>query len=151
MTVLDWVLLTVWLGVTLAGFWKGAMRFVLGGGGVVAGVWLAVVAGSDLAHSLEPLVGEGWVSSLAGVVLPVLLCVGLGLVAGWGFEKTLRALHLGWLNRLAGALLAGLVAAVLLAVLVIFACGVSPAFAEQVAESRLVPFLSRALQLLFPA
>lgn len=33
MTVLDWVLLTVWFGVTLAGFWKGAMRFVLGGGG----------------------------------------------------------------------------------------------------------------------
>ena len=148
MTVLDWVLLTVWFGVTLAGFWKGAMRFVLGGGGVVAGVWLAVVAGADIAHSLAPVVGEGWLAQVIGAALPLLLCVALGLVAGWGFERTLKALHLGWLNRLAGALLAGLVAAVLLAVLVIFACGVSPAFAEQVAESRLVPFLSRALGLL---
>ena len=52
-------------------------------------------------------------SAAAGVILPVLLCAGLGLVAGWGFEKTLRALHLGWLNRLAGAGLAGAVAAAL--------------------------------------
>lgn len=114
-------------------------------------MWLAVVAGADIAHSLAPVVGEGWLSQAVGAALPLLLCVGLGLVAGWGFERTLKALHLGWLNRLAGALLAGLVAAVLLAVLVVFACGVSPTFAEQVAESRLVPWLSRVLGFLLPS
>ena len=46
MTPLDWVLVVVWLGLTLGGFWKGAVRIIFGGGGLAAGLWLAVVAGA---------------------------------------------------------------------------------------------------------
>ena len=47
MTVLDWGLLIVWLGVALCGFWKGAVRIVFGLGGAIAGIWFAAVAGAD--------------------------------------------------------------------------------------------------------
>ena len=30
MTVVDWVLIVVWLGLTLGGFWKGAVRIIFG-------------------------------------------------------------------------------------------------------------------------
>ena len=33
MTVVDWVLVVVWLGLTLGGVWKGAVRIIFGGGG----------------------------------------------------------------------------------------------------------------------
>ena len=93
MTVLDWVLVVVWSGITLGGFFKGAIRIVFGFGGLALGLWSAAV-----------------------------LC----LLAGWGMERTLEALKLGCLNRLLGAALAGAAAAVVLAVLLLTAVGLSP-------------------------
>ena len=55
MTVLDWALLVVWLGITLSGFWKGAVRIVFGIGGSIAGLWLALALGGDAAALLA-----GW-------------------------------------------------------------------------------------------
>jgi len=107
MTVLDWALLGVWLGFALAGFWKGAVRIVLGLGGLAAGVWIAVAAGGECAALLAPWLGEGWIVAALGRALPAIACIALCLAAGWGISKTLEALHLGWLNRLAGVLLAG--------------------------------------------
>ena len=59
MTVVDWVLVVVWLGLALGGFWKGAVRLIFGGGGLAAGVWLAVVSGADAppVRVLEALAG----------------------------------------------------------------------------------------------
>ena len=51
MTVVDWVLIVVWLGLTLGGFWKGAVRMIFGGGGLAVGLWLAVIAGAGTVHS----------------------------------------------------------------------------------------------------
>ena len=38
MTFLDWVLVVVWAGITLGGFFKGAIRIVFGLGGVALGI-----------------------------------------------------------------------------------------------------------------
>jgi hypothetical protein len=97
MTILDWVLLIVWLGLTLGGFWKGAVRLIFGGGGLVAGLWLAVVAGDDAQAAIEGVMGIPWLSAVLGRLLLVLLCGGLALLAGWGIERTLTAMRLGWL------------------------------------------------------
>ena len=102
MTVVDWVLIVVWLGLTLGGFWKGAVRIIFGGGGLAAGLWLAVIAGADAQAALEGVIGIPWIAAVGGRVLLVLLCTGLALLAGWGIEHTLKALHLGWVNRLLG-------------------------------------------------
>jgi len=131
----------VWLGLTLGGFWKGAVRIIFGGGGFAAGLWLAVIAGSDAQAALEGVIGIPWLAAILGRVLLVLLCTGLALLAGWGIEHTLKALHLGWVNRLFGAALAGLIAAFLLGLLVIVAIQFSPELARLCRESQVAQYL----------
>jgi len=127
MTALDWVLIIVWLGVALSGFWKGAVRLVFGLGGLLVGIWLAVVLGGDAAALLAGWMGDGWASAALGRIVPATVAVLLCLAAGWGIDRTLEAMHLGWLNRVAGALIAGAAGLLLLAVLLGAAVRVSPA------------------------
>jgi membrane protein required for colicin V production len=141
MTVVDWVLIIVWLGLALGGFWKGAVRMIFGGGGLAAGVWLAVIAGADAQAAMEGVLAIPWLAAVLGRVLLVVLCAGLALIAGWGIEHTLNALHLGWVNRLLGAALAGLVAAFLLGLLVIVAIQFSPELARLCRESQAAQYL----------
>ncbi len=141
MTLLDWVILLIWAGVALSGFWKGAIRIVFGLGGFAAGVWLAFTAGPGLESRLEAAVSLHWLAVVLARLLPLAACVLLALVAGWGLERTLRALHLGWLNRIAGAALAALLAAVLMGVLLGTAAGLSPAWAGYCSRSLLAPRL----------
>lgn len=141
MTILDWVLIVVWVGLALGGFWKGAIRIIFGGGGLVAGLWLAVVAGADAQAALEGVIGIPWLSAVLGRLLLVVLCAGLCLLAGWGIERTLTAMHLGWVNRLLGALLAGAVAAVLLGLVVVVAIQFSPELARLCRESQVAQYL----------
>jgi len=138
MIFLDWVLLVLWLGITLSGFWKGAVRIVFGIGGFVVGLWLALVAGSQAEAAVAGVIGGGWIAAAAGRLLLVLACATLFLVAGWGLQKTLEALHMGWLNRVAGAVLAGGVVVVLLAVLVGFAAHLSPGWQDWSRDSLFV-------------
>ena len=141
MTIVDWVLIIVWLGLTLGGFWKGAVRIIFGGGGMAAGLWLAVIAGADAQAALEGVLGIPWLSAILGRVLLVVLCTGLAVLAGWGIEHTLKEMHLGWVNRLLGAALAGLVAAFLLGLLVIIAIQFSPELAQLCRESQVAQYL----------
>jgi uncharacterized membrane protein required for colicin V production len=143
MSFLDWILLLVWLGVTLSGFWEGAVRLVFGGGGLIAGLWLAIAVGGDAAAALEPVLAVAWLAAVLGRVLPLLGCVLVALAAGWGIERTLKALHLKWLNRLGGAMLAGVVAAALLGLFLVTAMRLSPAWNEWCGESVLAPRLVR--------
>jgi len=147
---LDWVLLAVWMGLALSGFWKGAVRIVFGVGGFLAGVSLAVVAGPDLALRLHGFMGTQWLAEGLARLVPVLLCVALGFLAGWGFERTLRAMHLGWLNRLAGAALTGVAGALLLGVVLLTGSRVSPAWAETCARSPVARALIGVPALILP-
>jgi len=141
MTLLDWALVVVWLGVTLGGFWEGAVRLVFGGGGLIIGVWLAVAAGGDVAAALLEVVGVDWIAAVLGRLLPLIGCVLVALGAGWGIERTLKALHMKWLNRLAGAMLAGVLAAALLGLFLVTAMRLSPSWNEWCAASAVAPRL----------
>ena len=80
-------------------------------------------------------------SAMLGRLLLVVLCAGLALLAGWGIERTLTALHLGWLNRLLGAGLAATVAALLLGLVVVVAIQFSPELARLCNESGVALYL----------
>jgi uncharacterized membrane protein required for colicin V production len=151
MTILDGVLLVVWLGLALGGFWKGAVRIIFGGGGLIAGVWLAVVAGADAQAALEGVFGIPWLSAVLGRLLLVFLVAGLCLLAGWGIERTLTALHLGWLNRLFGAMLAAVVAAIVLGLVVVVAIQFSPELARLCRESQVAQYLLWVSEMLLGA
>jgi uncharacterized membrane protein required for colicin V production len=114
---------------------------VFGLGGLVAGIWLAAVAGAEAQSVVAGVVGVDWVAAVLARMLLVIACLTLCLIAGWGIEKTLEALHMGWLNRLAGALLAGLVGVVLLAVIVGVAARVSPDWEDWTEDSVLTDSL----------
>ena len=94
-------------------------------------------------------VGDGWIAGVLGRALPLLACVAVCLVAGWGIDRTLQELHLGWLNRLGGAVLAGGAGLILLAVLLGTAARVSPqvraAADRSLLASRLVGVWERAV------
>jgi membrane protein required for colicin V production len=110
-------------------------------GGLLAGIWMALTVGDGLATALESSLGAGWPAEVLGRALPVLACAGLAALAGWGVERTLKALKLGWLDRLAGFGLAAIAGVLLLAALVTSTTQLSPHWAEMVRRSKLVPFL----------
>jgi len=147
MTVLDIVLVVVWTGITLGGFFKGAIRIVFGLGGVALGIWLSVVVGPDLALSLTGLVNSEWLTLAMAYLLPLVVVALLCLLAGWGMEKTLEALKLGCINRLLGAALAGAAAAAVLAVLLVTAVRLSPELAAIEERSVLLARVQAAMGL----
>jgi len=130
MTILDWVLVVVWAGITLGGFFKGAVRLVFTFGGLILGLWLSVVVGRDLAGVLADSVTNEWLAVALAYSIPLVVVTVLCLLAGWGMEKTLEGLKLGCLNRLLGAALAGVAAAVVLTMLLVTAVRLSPELAE---------------------
>lgn len=149
MTPLDWGLVIVWGGIALSGFWKGAVKLIFGFGGLLFGLWLSFSAGPDLGAALSAHVQPVWAASILGFLLPVLCCVFLFWLAGWGIERTLKALHLGWANRLLGAGLAAVVGGVLLGLLLVVSLGLSPGWAEMCRESLLFPYLVDLAELVF--
>jgi uncharacterized membrane protein required for colicin V production len=130
MTVLDWVLVVIWTGITLGGFFKGAVRIVFSLGGLVLGLWLAAVVGPNLAAELSDSVDHQWLASALAYIIPFAVATLLCLLAGWGMEKTLEGLKLGCVNRMFGAVLAGAAAAVVLAFLLATAARLSPELAR---------------------
>jgi len=145
MTALDWIVLLVWLGITLGGFWKGAVRIVFGVGGLLVGLWLAVMLGPEAAAWWRGWVGVRWLAAVLGYGGLVAASAAVCLLAAWGVDRTLSALRLGWLNRLAGAAVAGVAAALLLAVAVAAAVRASPVCRELSERSVLVPRLLGAV------
>ena len=145
MTILDIVLVIVWAGITLGGFFKGAIRIVFGLGGVALGIWLSVVVGPDLAVSLTGLVNSEWLTLILAYLLPLVVVALLCLLAGWGMEKTLEALKLGRVNRFLGAALAGAAAAAVLAMLLVTAVRLSPELAAMEERSVLLARVQSAM------
>jgi len=141
MTILDWTIIIVWAGFTLSGFWKGAVRIVFGIGGLFVGVWMALALGESLEIWLFDMINIDWLAALLGRIIPVISCVMIFLISGWGLDRTLRALHLGFLNRTLGALVAGCVGALLLGIFLITASEVSADFAAVSKNSTLAPLL----------
>ena len=145
MTILDIVLVVVWAGITLGGFFKGAIRIVFGLGGVALGIWLSVVVGPDLAVSLTGLVNSEWLTLIMAYLLPLVVVSLLCLLAGWGMEKSLEALKLGCVNRVLGAALAGAAAAAVLAILLVSAVRLSPELAAMEERSVLLARVQAAM------
>jgi len=151
MTPLDWILLILWAGITASGFWKGAVRLVFGLGGLAAGIWLALLFAGELASRLDGFIRPHWLAAICAWILPVLIATLIFTLAGWGIERSFKALHLGWANRLLGASLAGFAGALLLGLLLVFSLGLSPEWRDLCSRSLFFPYLSRLADFFFGA
>jgi len=149
MTPLDWVLLVLWAGIAASGFWKGAVRLVFGLGGLAAGIWLAAAFSEELTKQLSGAIHPQWLATICAWLLPVLIATLVFTLAGWGIERSLKALHLSWANRLFGAGLAGIAGALLLSLLIVFSLGLSPHWREICSKSLFFPYLARLADFFF--
>jgi membrane protein required for colicin V production len=102
MNWVDWVFLVVLLASVLAGIHKGLIRTVFSLAGVVVGFVAASREGGGVA-----LVCQNWMSREAAQVCGfVIVFVGVVVVfalAAWLLRKILQGLSLSWLDRLLGA------------------------------------------------
>lgn len=116
---MDVIVLLVVVGCAVAGLIWGALRMVT----AVAAVAAAILAGrlvGPAAAALLPAM-DGGHERILGTVLAAAVAVVLVLVAGRGLRRGLEALKLGWIDRVAGGVLAAGGAVAVLAVLLALA------------------------------
>jgi uncharacterized membrane protein required for colicin V production len=118
---MDVVLLLVILGCALAGAWWGALRIAT----ALVALAASILAGRFAGPVLADLLAGGRTpdaSVRVGIIVGVGIVVALlVLLAGRGLRKGVVALHLSWLDRLGGMVLAGAGALALVAVLLVLA------------------------------
>lgn len=114
-TPFDWFLVLVLVVSTLAAFQRGIIRVLLSLGGWVAGLLLASWNYLGLATTLHQWIASFEVCEVAGFLIILLLVLVLfGCVAAI-LRKTVHAIGLGFVDRLAGAA-AGMVRGLLVGV-----------------------------------
>ncbi|MCU0291279.1 MAG: CvpA family protein [Thermoanaerobaculaceae bacterium] len=118
---MDLLLVIVAVGCALAGLWWGALRMLAALAATVA----AVAAGRWVAPAaVSLLVGSGSVSPglrIGAIVGSALVAGVLVLIAARGLRKGLEVLRLGWLDRLAGMVVSGGLACLVLSLLLALA------------------------------
>ncbi len=109
MTTIDIILLVVIAAGVLTGFSKGAIRQLASILGLIVGLFAAKTLYASVAEKISPLVDGSMTTahiiSFAAIwiIVPLLFIFVASLVT-----KAMEVIHLGWLNRLIGALLGGL-------------------------------------------
>jgi len=101
------VIYVVWGLAVILGFYQGFFKQVANLLGIVAGIILATIFYSQFGEKVAELIGSteevgGWI---AFILISVIVPVALGLLASL-LTKLFKKMHLGFINRLAGAVLA---------------------------------------------
>lgn len=101
------VIYVVWGLAVVLGFYQGFFKQVANLLGIVAGIILATIFYSEFGQKVAELTGSteevgGWI---AFILISVIVPVALGLLASL-LTKLFKKMHLGFVNRLAGAVLA---------------------------------------------
>jgi membrane protein required for colicin V production len=139
MNVTDVVIIVVLLIGLGSGLARGFVRGLLGLVALVAGIMIA--SGNyerlaDAAFSFVP--GDSGPEILGFVVIFLVVVLLVGLLARI-ISKALRHASLGWLDRLAGAVLGGVIAAVVLGVILLIAAMAGLEEQKLLTESRMAP------------
>lgn len=153
MTPLDIVLLAIVGLCAILGFIKGLIRRVGSLVGVVLGVILAFRYGTLAGEYIRPVIRSTQVRSvLAPLFVFLVVLIGVILVAS-ALHRLIHAARLGCLNRLAGAALGAVTAAIPLGALLLLTVAYVPGMRPPIAESPVAVFMmngSRAFLRLLP-
>jgi len=109
------VIYVVWGLAVILGFYQGFFKQVANLIGIVAGIILATIFYSEFGEKVAEITGSteqvgGWI---AFILISVLVPVLLGLLASL-LTKLFKKMHLGFVNRIAGAALALVIYTVLM-------------------------------------
>lgn len=145
MNWVDWIILGVVGIAVFAGIRRGAVRTVFALAGVVVGFLVASRESGAVGMVLERWLPEA-VSAAVGFVVVFLGVTVAFSLAAWLFRKVLEGLMLGWADRLLGAGLGLLQAAVVLGVAALVVEGFGSFDAAR--DSRTYPFALRSGRIL---
>jgi membrane protein required for colicin V production len=144
MNPLDMVFLGILAVSLIYSTWKGFVRDVFSLVGIAGGFFLAARFYPHVAGWLRAWVGTPWVAALVGCVV-VFLATFLGVsLVGRMLGRSLKLIHLGWLDRTAGFGFGLVKGAILCMGLVLALASILPSRTPILAESRLAPVLIRA-------
>ena len=153
MTALDIALLAVVGLCAILGFIKGLIRRLGSLVGVLLGVVLALRYGTLAGEYIRPVIPSAQARGiLAPLVVFLVVFCGVILVAS-ALHRLIHAARLGCLNRLAGAALGAVTAAIPLGALLLLTVAYVPGMRSTIAESRVAVFMmngSRAFLGLLP-
>ncbi len=145
MNWIDWVFLAVLLVSMIAGIHRGLIRTVFSLAGVIVGFVAASREGGGVA-----LVCENWMrreaAQVCGFVIVFLAVVVVFALVAWLLRKILKGLALSWLDRLLGAAIGFVRAALILGVAALVLESTGPAGA--VNQSLTYPYALEAGRLL---
>jgi membrane protein required for colicin V production len=153
MTALDIALLAIVGVCVILGLIKGFVRRVGSLIGVLLGVILAFRFGALAGEYIRPAISS---DQVRGILAPFLVFLGVYLVVALlssTLHKLIHAARLGCLDRLGGAALGAVTAAIPLGALLLLAVAYVPVMRPPIAESRVAVFMmngSRALLGLLP-
>ena len=144
-----------WLDVLLGGMlvifvcrslWTGFSRSLASLLGVILGFWVAIHRFPSISFRLSPWIQDEMWRSLVSFLLIFLLVYLVFLIAGIMVQKMFKALRLGWIDRLLGAVV-GLAKGLVLAGIIIFMLTIFlPSNSPLLRESCLYPALSQVAQ-----
>ncbi|MBW1925794.1 MAG: CvpA family protein [Deltaproteobacteria bacterium] len=145
-----------WLDILLGGMlaffvcrslWTGFSRSVASLLGMILGFWVAVHRFSSISFRLSPWIQDEMWRSLVSFMLIFFLVYLIFCIAGIIVQRTLKALQLGWIDRLLGVVV-GLAKGLVLAIAIVFMLTIFlPPNSQVLKKSYLYPTLSRIAQL----
>jgi membrane protein required for colicin V production len=146
-----------WLDIFLGGMlvifvcrslWTGFSRSLASLLGVILGSWVAIHRFSSISFRLSPWIQDEMWRSLVSFLLIFLLVNLIFFIAGIMIQRMFKALKLGWIDRLLGAV-AGLAKGLVLAGAIVFMLTIIlPSNSPLLRKSRLYPALCRVAQVM---
>jgi len=139
MNWVDIVIILVAIGYAFSGFSQGAVRTVIGLVGLVVGIYLAGQFYTQLAAALFAS-DQGWGPVVAWAVIFVIVNVAATII-GWVLSRVVKAVLLGWVDKLVGLAIGAVVGLLTCAALLAVVMKYLPGTNATIAGSGLATFL----------
>ena len=109
---------------TVFAFWRGLIRVVVSLGALVAAVLAAIHLSPNAANALAMLSDNAATRYIAAFALIFIVVVVVGALLGWMLSRAIRAIGLGFVDRLLGAVF-GMARGVLIVVVLVLLAGLT--------------------------
>ncbi|MEW6141558.1 MAG: CvpA family protein [Chloroflexota bacterium] len=139
MNWVDIIIVLVAIGYAFSGFSQGVIRTVIGLIGLIAGIYLAGQFYPQVAATLFGS-NQSWGPVIAWVIVFVVVNVAASVI-GWVLSRVVKAVLLGWVDKLVGLAIGAIVGLLTCAALLAVVMKYLPATEATIAGSGLATFL----------
>lgn len=145
--MLDIIVLVIVGLSALFGFYKGFVIEIFALGGIAVGIVVANASYASLGETLLRFIASSQIANAVAYALIFLIAMTAVIIVGRVFDKFVRLIFLGWLNRLLGLVFGFTKGALLAALLLLLLTLALPPQHELIAKSLLRPYFDYAYAL----